>query len=136
MPERYELAMEASLGARLQLLLSESSDQTMGAVDYLKTQKHGRSSFLSGDLAGVAVESTQADIMIRQEEGFRDLLKDVVSLPETVKLDVAQFFKDIVIVDSIRTALRLRTNYPDRTFVTIEGDTLSVDGDSHWRDFR
>lgn len=127
-PERYELAMEASLGSRLQLLLSDSSDQTLGAVDYLKAQKSGRSSFLSGDTTSEVVASAQADTMICQEEGFDSLLKDVVSIPDHIKSHVAQFFNDVVVVDSIRTALRLRANYPNRTFVTLEGDTLSLEG--------
>src|SRR5262249_47407014 len=33
-PAEYELAMEAALGTRLQLLLSRSSDAALGAVDY------------------------------------------------------------------------------------------------------
>ena len=42
-PARYELAMEASLGTRLQLLLSDSNDQAMGAVNYLKPECYDRS---------------------------------------------------------------------------------------------
>ena len=127
-PERYELAMEASLGTRLQMLLSHSSEQALGAVDYLKTQASGRSSFMSGDMVSVSEERAVKDVNICQESGFDAFLKDVVQVPETVRTQVAHFLSDIVIVDSIRTALRLRGIYPERTFVTLDGDTLGRDG--------
>ncbi len=38
------------------------------------------------------------------------------------------FFDHVVVVDSIRTALSLRPNFPNRTFVTVDGDCLSDDG--------
>lgn len=140
-PERYEIAMEASLGTRLQLLLSESSDHAVGAVDYLKAQKGGRSSFLSGD-GGSSVEVTsevssgmtiwQDEAELRQMPGFDSFLKDVVSLPDSIKSvikpNVTRLFADIVVVDSVRSALNMRSRYPGRTFVTRDGDVLSHDG--------
>jgi len=133
-PQQFELAMEASLGTRLQMLLSDSSDHALGAVDYLKTQKSGRSSFLSADASGVAAasgggaQSLQIETSLRTEPGFQSFLKDVVSVPEKISHQVAHIFQDVAIVDSIRTALRLRTTYPDKTFVTLDGDVLSRDG--------
>lgn len=127
-PERFELAMEASLGTRLQLLLSDSSDQALGAVDYLKTQKSGRSSFFSGDMTTTYEDHGSQDVVLQNEPGFESFLKDVVHVPEGFKSQVAHFFSDIVIVDSVRTALRLRALYPTRTFVTVDGDTLGRDG--------
>jgi chromosome segregation protein len=127
-PERFELAMEASLGTRLQLLLSQSNDQTMGAVDYLKSQKSGRSSFLSVDSVGSADSLLNDEESLKSEAGVESFLKDVVAVPEGLRSQVAHFFADVVIVDSIRSALRLRSRYPRRTFVTLEGDTLTADG--------
>jgi chromosome segregation protein len=140
--EKYELAMEASLGTRLQLLLGDSSEQTLGAVDYLKSQKNGRSSFFSADTIAsenisdnsnsVQAKDESLDNTLRNEPGFDSFLNEVVSVTDIekphIKQFVAQFFSDIVVVDSIRTALRLRTVYKNRTFVTLEGDTLGKDG--------
>ncbi|MEQ1664205.1 MAG: chromosome segregation protein SMC, partial [Bdellovibrionales bacterium] len=140
--EKYELAMEASLGTRLQLLLGDSSEQTLGAVDYLKSQKNGRSSFFSADTIAsedvsdssisVPTKNESLDNSLRNEPGFDSFLNEVVSVTDIekphIKQFVAQFFSDIVVVDSIRTALRLRSVYKNRTFVTLEGDTLGKDG--------
>ncbi len=126
-PEAYELAMEAALGQRLQLLVTGSKDQSLSAVDYLKEAKSGRSSFLSQDL--VDTSSAKTDLAtLKAESGVEACLDDVVQSPEAVRSQVSYFLKDIVIVDSIRTALRLRAAYPAMTFVTMDGDTLSADG--------
>ncbi|NCN95237.1 MAG: chromosome segregation protein SMC [Bdellovibrionales bacterium] len=124
-PEKYELAMEAALGQKLQLLVSDSSDTALGAVDFLKQGQHGRSSFVAGDWSGMqTVESVQWE----QVPGVITPLIDVVKIPENQQKVVAQFFEDVVIVDSIRNALSLRAQYPHRTFVTMDGDCLSSDG--------
>lgn len=44
-PSEYEVAMEAALGSRLQMLLSADSGRAVEAVSYLKESKSGRSSF-------------------------------------------------------------------------------------------
>ncbi len=125
-PAEYEMAMEAALGQRLQVLLGPSSDKVLDAVDHLKENKQGRSSFMAIDLLGEAKTSPTSEVA--KEEGVRALLKDIVQVPETHRQQVAYILKDVVVVDSIRSALRLRSTYSGFSFVTLEGDTLSPDG--------
>lgn len=121
---QYEVAMEAALGQRLQMLLSHESTKPLEAVDYLKSTKSGRSSFLAAD----AVAGNFKDTNPSSEEGVQALLKDVVRTKEQFQSTVAYFVDGIAVVDSLRTALRLRPNYPGWNFVTIDGDTLSSEG--------
>lgn len=124
---QYELAMEASMGHRLQTLLAPSSDEAVGAVGYLKSNNNGRSSFASGDM--MLVENAPEVVTeLRTEAGIEGLLEDVVQIPEALRGQVAHFFKGIAIVDSIRTALSLRPRYLGYSFVTLDGDMLSADG--------
>ncbi len=125
-PEHYEMAMEAALGNRLQLLVSDSGTTALDALDYLKASTKGRSSFVSGDWLG-ATPDTQAG-EIKAQPGVVTILADVVTIPEDKRALVAPFFETVVVVDSIRTALSLRARYSDRTFVTLDGDCLSSDG--------
>ncbi|MAV90821.1 MAG: chromosome segregation protein SMC [Bdellovibrionaceae bacterium] len=124
-PEKYELAMEAALGQKLQLLVADSSDKALGAVDFLKEGHHGRSSFVASDWSGM---QTVEQVTWNQIPGVIAPLKDVVKIPEKQQKVIAQFFEDVVVVDSIRNALSLRAQYPNRTFVTLDGDCLSHDG--------
>ncbi|MBC7464463.1 MAG: chromosome segregation protein SMC [Bdellovibrio sp.] len=123
-PAEFEIAMEAALGSKLQMLLSQKSEQAIEAVDYLKEQNTGRSSFYSND--GLYAKPLQGSPT--SEAGVHGLLKDIVRSNEKYSGKVAEILDGVVVVDSIRTALKLRPNYGGWTFVTQDGDTLSADG--------
>jgi chromosome segregation protein len=125
-PERYELAMEAALGSRLQLLVSDSMDTALGALDYLKSGTKGRSSFVARDWVNTGEGGDSA--RLKGESGVELILSDVVSIPADQSAVVRPFFESVVVVDSVRTALRLRPDFPNRTFVTTDGDCLTADG--------
>lgn len=125
-PEKYELAMEAALGSRLQLLVSDSGENALSALDFLKNNTKGRSSFVSSDWVTNGSDSKTAELKLLP--GVEILLGDVVSIPEDRRDTLQPFFDNVVVVDSIRTALSLRPNFPNRTFVTVDGDCLSDDG--------
>lgn len=125
-PEKLEMAMEAALGNKLQLLVSKSGTEALSAIDYLKSSTQGRSSFLASDWQGAYIDRDINEI--KTQPGVEAVLSDVVQIPEEQRGLVAPFFENIVVVNSIRTALDLRAKYADRTFVTLEGDTLTADG--------
>ncbi|MEK6554382.1 MAG: hypothetical protein AABZ31_04005, partial [Bdellovibrionota bacterium] len=199
-PEKYELAMEAALGQRLQVLLNADNEATDGesleAIDYLKTNKAGRSSFatsasgmgaasraattsgaagfsgdssggmsarglssggysagLSSDMAISSETATYGDFgsstglqtvettslePLRAEAGFDSFLDEVVAIAETHRAVVKRFFNNVVVVDTLANALVMfkkseawrasGQNVPTRTFVTLEGDTITADG--------
>jgi len=125
-PEQYELAMEAALGSKLQMLVSDSGDNALGAINYLKSNNKGRSSFISSEWAAIP---GYTDISrLKAQDGVLAMLGDVVTLPLDNRNTLAPFFDKVTVVDSIRTALRLRPEYPGYTFVTLEGDCLNADG--------
>lgn len=121
-PSEYEVAMEAALGSRLQMLLSQDSEKAIEAVGYLKENKSGRSSFYTGDSVGS--QRTQAPA----SNEVVALLKDVVRASDQYQKSVSYLLDGVAVVDSIRTALALRSKYEGWTFVTQDGDTLSADG--------
>lgn len=122
-PPDYEMAMEAALGTRLQTILSNSQDRSLEALDYLKTNKSGRTSFYLGEGSAPAMQMSAAP----SGEGVQTLLRDVVSIPEEQQ-SARSILDGVAVVDSIRTALRMRPEHPGWTFVTKEGDVLSADG--------
>lgn len=124
-PAEYEFVMEAALGTRLQMILSQNQDDSLNALNYLKENQSGRSSFFSSETNAEDLNTSQN---IKSEEGVKGLLSEVISVPSQFKSSVEQIIGRVVIVDSIRTALKLRPSYNAMTFVTMEGDTLSPDG--------
>lgn len=122
-PAEYELAMEAALGPRLQMLLSDNPDSALSAVSYLKEQKSGRSSFVAGGLQTVEVEAPRLEA-----SQVKAILKDVVRTPERFAPIVGRLLDNVAVVNDLDEAFSLRQNYPAWTFVTPEGDLLSADG--------
>lgn len=125
-PEKYELAMEAALGSKLQLLVSDSSSTALGALDYLKANSKGRSSFVANEWMNPSLAGDSGSI--KAQDGVEALLSDVVSIPEDKRAVMEPFFSKVAVVDSIRTALRLRPEFNSFTFVTLDGDCLSTEG--------
>ncbi len=124
-PSEFEIAMEAALGSKLQMLLSAKQETALQAVDYLKTNNTGRSSFYSAENKN-NFSSLQGNP--ENESGVIGLLNKVVKSDEKFSNSVENILSGVAIVDSIRTALALRPNYAGWTFVTQDGDTLSADG--------
>lgn len=123
-PADYEVAMEAALGTKLQMLLSQKSEQAVEAVDHLKEQNSGRSSFYSNE--GHYTKPLQGNP--ESEAGVLALLKNVVKSSDEYTSKVSEILDGVAIVDGIRTALKLRPQYAGWTFVTTDGDTLSSEG--------
>ncbi len=124
-PAEYEVAMEAALGSRLQMLLSSDSNIAMEAVSHLKENNQGRSSFMPANQASGGLTRAAAPT---SENGVQAILKDVVRSHDKFQNTVSYLLDGVAIVDSIRTALNLRAKYEGWTFVTADGDTLTADG--------
>jgi len=129
-PAQFEVAMEAVLGPRLQMLVSGHHDLALNAVGYLKEKNSGRSSFLAADLSFSADTSAVHDSGSAPVGalGVQAVLKDAVRSPERFKPVVERLLDRVAVVDSLNSALSLRPQYPDWTFVSTDGDVVSYDG--------
>jgi chromosome segregation protein len=133
-PADYEIAMEAALGTRLQTLLASDNSASVEAVQYLKDNKSGRSSFFSYDKLNqdkfnqASHEGFAKSSAAPSGVGVHSLLKDVVKSDEAFAPSVSMLLSQVAVVDSIRKALELRPEFPGWTFVTLDGDTLTADG--------
>jgi chromosome segregation protein len=122
-PSQYEVAMEAALGSKLQMLLSSKETLAVEAVDHLKSSKGGRTSFFNTPWADSANKSA-----LQAPGNVVAILRDVIECSEEVRPTIQHLLGDVAIVEDIRSALALRAEYPGWSFVTLEGDTLSADG--------
>jgi chromosome segregation protein len=132
-PQGFEMAMEAALGERLQGILAPSSATSVTAIGLLKEKRAGRSSFINPDLACAAFDSDDeglaaSDVEIQKSEGVRGLLKEIVKCPQQHKKALAHILDNVVVVEDISSALRLRSGFSGYTFVTLDGDVLSHQG--------
>ncbi len=125
-PREYELAMEAALGPRLQLLLAKEPENSLEAIHFLKSNNSGRSSFYSGQ--GLQALTTMDIEPLRADNRVKVLLKDVATIPNQHREVVEKILDRVAVVDSLTSALELKKARPDWTFVTVEGDLIAEDG--------
>jgi len=125
-PARFETAVQAVLGDRLQSVVVRSQDTGLQAIELLKKESEGRSSFIpvdlrprkedggAGALAGPGVLGPMAQL-IQFEEDYRRVVQHLVG--------------DVVVVEDLTTAMRLWTgNGHQATLVTLDGEVLSPEG--------
>lgn len=125
--KEFEMVMEASLGPKLQILLSRDQDTAVEAVSFLKSNKSGRSSFVSQGLE-LQVETTHENNNIKNETGVLGLLSDFVKVSERYKNTAERLIGNICVVESLDDGLKLKNKYPQFNFVSRHGDLISVDG--------
>ena len=115
--KKYELAMEASLGLKLQTLVAPSNKAVLDAVDYLKKNKSGRSSFVGGYRTAMPKEKIKGDII--------GMLSSFVKIDKKYMNSINDILDDVVVVENLDNAIELNKAYPEHTFVTLDGDVLS-----------
>lgn len=127
-PPEYEFALEAGLGQQMQVLVSENFQTSVEALDYLKSQNHGRSSFLPADFMGEDLASEAFRQSIKEVPGVVSHFLDFVKPEAGFEKEIGFLLKDYVLVEDLVTAWNLRSKYPECTFVTKEGESLSPEG--------
>lgn len=118
-PKKYELAVEAVLGNKLQALLANSMDDVFKALEFLKQNQCGRASFLNMPGQEQFSDVIQEDFMIGS-------LKDFISTDQKYHACINALLHKVAVVNVI--SLDLSIKYPDWTFVTLDGDVLFPSG--------
>lgn len=119
---KYEQAVEAVLADELQCIIVESQDDCMESVDYLRSRKKGRASFIPlRDLySNGNVQSTGTQF---------PLLRDLVSVPGEFSPAVMALLGDTMVVENLEEAISSwNQNGNDLCLVTIDGDIVDQRG--------
>ncbi len=127
-PEEYEVAMEAVLGPKLQMLVSENQEKSLEAVEYLKEQKSGRSTFYNASGQMLETHDGSEPNLVKSMNGVKNLLTEVIQVPEKHQQVVGNLLDNVAVVENIRAGLDLRGQFPAWTFVTQEGDVVTPEG--------
>jgi chromosome segregation protein len=124
---KYERAIEAVLGDRLQLVLVESHGAGLRAIEYLKKASAGRASFVP------LTEMEQLPLVaegsvLEAPPGALRAVDLVQCAPEHEKIKKF-LLADVFLVDTLATALALWSRNPGaRTFVSTEGEVVDKEG--------
>lgn len=123
-PPRFERAVEAALGERLQHVIVESPEKGFELVEYLRTASEGRGSFLPVprmDAPVVEPDFSRPGVLgsAYAEVKYEEPLQPVVRL----------LLGDVVIVQDMESARAYAAaGGPACTLVTLEGEVVRADG--------
>src|SRR6267142_2538326 len=124
---RYERAIEAVLGERLQLVLVESHAAGLRAVDYLRRAAQGRASFVPlTEMEQLPLVPEAASLPPPDETV--GAMEVVHCSPEHDRLRNYRL-ADVFLCDTLATALALWARNPgSRTFVSADGEVVDKEG--------
>ncbi len=119
----YEAAVAVALGTLADAVATESLDDALDAVRWLKSKDEGRASFLvGGGLKGDGFTGAASDRPVLPEEAR--WASDVVKAPDILHQAVSAVLDRIAVVPDLDTAQRLVTAYPGIRAVTMDGDLV------------
>jgi len=123
-PEQYEKALAAVLGDRLQYVIVNGHDEGVEAIEYLKNEASGRSSFIPRQMT----RKRPKCLPVGETEVVAPLL-DMITVKEGYR-DVAEYLlADVVVVSDLHAGVSLfnRNGYYS-TLVTPEGEVIDPMG--------
>jgi chromosome segregation protein len=118
---KYEVAIEAVLGDRLQYVVVDSQTDSLKAIDYLKAKSGGRGTFLPKTTREIKSEPFKKN----GHAGVIGSALNIVSYKDTYTSVAQYLLGDVVVVDNMDTALYLwQKNDFDKTVVTLAGEIV------------
>ena len=126
-PQKYEKAVMAVLGERLDHVIVDGPDSGRSAVDYLKQQAGGRGSFIPKTPRTNGNGHENLDRI--QGTGIIGPLAEIVSFSSSLN-GVGEFLLgDALLVEDLKFAMDLwRQNGVTATLVTLDGDVVEATG--------
>jgi chromosome segregation protein len=122
---RFEKALEAALGERLQHVIVEHREKGLELVEYLKSMSEGRSSFLPMDLIRPPLLQ-EPDL---QQPGVLGQAMNEIRCEDTVRPVIQTLLGDVVILEDLASARAYAQNGGAAfTLVTLDGEVLKSDG--------
>ena len=125
-PKEYETAIEMTLGAALQNVVTETEQDAKKLVEHLRKNNLGRASFLPiSTVKGKKLEKYNR----KNINGIQGIASDLVEYNKKYEQIVLSFLGRTVIVDDMDTAIALakQNNYSFR-IVTLKGDLINPSG--------
>lgn len=125
-PKEYETAIEMSLGASLQNIVTETEQDAKKMVEYLRTNHLGRASFLPiTSVKGKKLEKYDATGI----SGIIGIASDVVTYDPKYEQIVLNLLGKTVIVEEMDIAIQLaKRNHYSFRIVTMKGDFINPSG--------
>ncbi len=122
-PKNLEIALEVALGASLNYIVTKDTDTASKGIELLKQRKKGRATFLPlSKVTGRYVKSNFTS------QGILGVASDLIEFDEKYKAVIENLLGNILIVDTLKNAVKINENNKTHRIVTLEGDVLNTSG--------
>jgi chromosome segregation protein len=126
--EKYETAIEVALGGALQNIVTEDEFAAKKCIEYLKTNRFGRATFLP--LTTISPRNYSANIKrVINKKGYIDLANNLVHYDNKYINIVSSLLGRVIVVDNIDNGMIIakEINYSYK-IVTTDGDIINPGG--------
>ncbi len=124
-PEKYQTAIEMSLGISLQNIVTDTEEDAKKLVEHLRKNNLGRASFLPiASVKGKKLEKIKG-----KENGIIGIASDLIKFDKKYEQTIISLLGRTVIVDNMDTAIKVakQNGYMFR-IMTLEGDMINPSG--------
>ena len=124
-PDEYQTAIEMTLGASLQNIVTENEQDAKRLIEHLRKNNLGRASFLPLS----SVKGKKLDNIKGKSNGFIGIASDLINFNKKYEPIILSLLGRTVIVENMDTAIDLakKNGYSFR-IVTLEGDLINPSG--------
>jgi len=127
--ERYETAIEVSLGAALQNIVVRDELTAKSTINFLKANNIGRATFLPVSSVKPRVLDNNTVNQLKQEKGFLGLASDMVQCKKTYRDIILNLLGRTVVVNDMDEGIAISKKYGySFRVVTLDGEILNPGG--------
>ncbi len=124
-PEEYQTAIEMTLGASLQNIVTENEEDAKRLVEYLRKNNLGRASFLPI----TSVKGRKLDKIKGENKGVIGIASDLINYNRKYEQIILSLLGRTVIVENMDVAINLaKQNSYSFRIVTLDGDLINPSG--------
>ncbi len=128
-PQKYELAVEAALGASYQNIVTASEGEAKLAIDYLKEKRLGRATFMPVTAVSPRTMDIQTENKLRSMGGYCGLAAKLISFEPHVAQVINNLLGKVAVFENLNSAINAAKAFKyDFICVTVEGDILRTTG--------
>lgn len=126
-PEKYQKAIDAALGSRVNYIITDNEQTAIYCVNFLKESKIGRATFLP--LSKIKSKKRNLNRSLLKKSGVLGFAKDLISYDNSFSTVVDLLLGNVLILQDLSVAKQI----DDRTLrlVSLDGDIIEPSGIIH-----
>ncbi len=123
----YEVAIEVALASRIQNVVTETAEDVVAGINFLKKHRAGIVTFLPLDTLR---RRTFSDDALLDKPGVIGIAEELVDYDYTYEIAVQHLLGNTLVIENLDAAIALTRRFrPNARLVTLEGELLNTLGD-------